>query len=117
MILPNRLLVRIETQDNGAGDPAAALRTRLAGVPVEVELVEPGMLLNVEMMSRSPHVYKPVVLSDWRRPGRRILTIGEGMIEWPRPTWAEGRRWLRRTLRTAVRRRGLGRDLARGAGG
>src|SRR5207253_1798054 len=68
VILPNRLLVRIETQGNGAGDPAAALRTRLAGVPVEVELVEPGMLLNVEMMSRSPHVYKPVVLSDWRRP-------------------------------------------------
>jgi hypothetical protein len=35
----------------------------------------------------------------------------EGMIEWPRPTWAEGRRWLGRTLRTAARRRRLARAL------
>src|SRR5439155_1576305 len=93
-------LVRVEARTDGPGDPAAALSARLPGVPVEVEPVEPGMLLDVEMLSRSPHVYKPVVLSDWRRPGRRILTVGEGMIEWPRPTWAEGRRWLRRTRRT-----------------
>src|SRR5207249_2164120 len=112
VILPDRVLVRVEARTDGPGDPAAALSARLPGVPVEVEPVEPGMLLDVEMLSRSPHVYKPVVLSDWRRPGRRILTVGEGMIEWPRPTWAEGRRWLRRTLRTAARRRRLGRDLA-----
>jgi phenylacetate-coenzyme A ligase PaaK-like adenylate-forming protein len=117
VILADRVLVRIEARTSGTGDPAAALRARLPAVPVEVERVEPCMLLDVEMLSRSPHVYKPVVLSDWRRPGRRILTVGEGMIEWPRPTWAEGRRWLRRTLRTVARRRRLGRDLARGADG
>ena len=111
------MLVRIEARTNGTGDPAAAFRARLLGVPVELEPVEPGMLLDVEMLSRSPHVYKPVVLADWRRPGRRILTVDEGMIEWPRPTWAEGRRWLRRRLSTAARRRRLGRDLARGADG
>jgi phenylacetate-CoA ligase len=111
--LPDRLLVRIES--TGADDAAARARlaTSLAGVRVEVERVEPGMLLDVEMLSRSPHVYKPVVLSDWRRPGRRILTVVEGMMEWPRPTWAEGRRWLARRLRTASRRRRLARDLAR----
>src|SRR5439155_1432939 len=98
VILADRVLVRIEARTDGPGDPTAALSVRLPGVPVEVEPVEPGMLLDVEMLSRSPHVYKPVVLSDWRRPGRRILSVGEGMIEWPRPTWAEGRRWLRRTL-------------------
>ena len=111
--LPDRLLVRIESA--GADDAAARARlaASLAGVPVEVERVEPGMLLDVEMLSRSPHVYKPVVLSDWRRPGRRILTVVEGMMEWPRPTWAEGRRWLGRRLRTASRRRRLVRGLAR----
>ena len=67
------------------------------------------MLLDVELLARSPHVYKPVVVSDWRRPGRHILTVVEGMIEWPRPTMPEGRRWLSRTLRTAVRRRRLAR--------
>jgi len=116
VILADRVLVRVESRGDGAADPTAALRARLPGVAVEVERVEPGMLLDVDLLSRSPHVYKPVVLSDWRRPGRRILTVGEGMIEWPRPTWAEGRRWLARMLRTAARRRRLGRDLARAGG-
>jgi phenylacetate-CoA ligase len=105
VVLRDRLLVRIEARGNG--DAAAALAAHLPGVPCEVERVEPGMLLDVELLSRSPHVYKPVVLADWRRPGRRILTVAEGMMEWPRPTWAEGRRWLARTLRTATRRRRL----------
>src|SRR5207249_418000 len=63
VILADRVLVRIEARTNGTGDPAAAFRARLPGVPVELEPVEPGMLLDVEMLSRSPHVYKPVVLS------------------------------------------------------
>jgi phenylacetate-CoA ligase len=109
VVLARRLLVRIESR-GAAGDPEAVLRARLPDVPVEVETVPPNALLDVELLSRSPHVYKPVVLSDWRRPGRRILTVGEGMIEWPRPTWAEGRRWLARTLRTAARRRRLLRE-------
>jgi phenylacetate-CoA ligase len=111
--LSDRLLVRIESTGGDDAAAGARLAASLAGVPVEVERVEPGMLLDVEMLSRSPHVYKPVVLSDWRRPGRRILTVVEGMMEWPRPTWAEGRRWLARRLRTASRRRRLARDSAR----
>jgi phenylacetate-CoA ligase len=106
VLLRDRLLVRIETRRAG-GDAAAALAARLPGVPCEVECVDPGMLLDVELLSRSPHVYKPVVLADWRRPGRRILTVAEGMMEWPRPTWGEARRWLSRTVRTASRRRRL----------
>ena len=112
VVLPDRLLVRIETLRGGDGDARAALAAHLPGVATEIELVEPGMLVDVELLGRSPHVYKPVVVSDWRRPGRRILTVGEGMIEWPRPTWAEGRRWLSRTLRTARRRRRLSRAIA-----
>ncbi len=113
VILPDRVLVRLEA-GGGTGDPQAAFRARLGDVPLEVERVAAGDLLDVEMLSRSPHVYKPVVLSDWRGPGRRILTTVEGMIEWPRPSFAEGRRWLGRSLRTALRRRTLLR--ARGGG-
>jgi hypothetical protein len=90
----------------------AALRAALGDVPVEVETVLPGDLLDVELLCRSPHVYKPVALSDWTRPGRRILTVGEGMIEWPRPSASEGRRWLGRTWRTARRRHRLARGLS-----
>src|SRR5262249_36083721 len=112
VVLSDRILVRIEA---AAPSPAAgaAFEERLAGVPVEVEVVPREELLDIELLGRSPRVYKPVVLADWRRPGRRILTVGEGMIEWPRPTWAEGRRWLGRTLRTASRRRRLARERMR----
>jgi phenylacetate-CoA ligase len=112
VVLPDRLLVRVEVRGPATGDPLAALRAALGDVPVELETVAPGDLLDVELLARSPHVYKPVVLSDWTRPGRRILTVGEGMIEWPRPTAAEGRRWLGRTWRTARLRRRLARALA-----
>jgi phenylacetate-CoA ligase len=110
VLFPDRVLVRIEAR-SGSGDPHRAFVATLPGVPAEIEVVEPGMLLDVELLARSPKVYKPVVLSDWRRPGRRILTVGEGMIEWPRPTMGEGRRWLSRTLRTLRRRRELLRGL------
>jgi phenylacetate-coenzyme A ligase PaaK-like adenylate-forming protein len=113
VVLPDRLLVRIEAAPQHAGeDPLAVLRAALGDVPLEVETVARGDLLDVELLGRSPHVYKPVVLSDWTRPGRRILTVVEGMIEWPRPSASEGRRWLGRTWRTARRRRRLVRRLS-----
>jgi phenylacetate-CoA ligase len=111
VLLPDRVVVRIETTTTG--DAAGAFRGRLPDLPVEIDQVEPCDLLDVEILSRSPHVYKPVVMSDWRRPGRHILTVLEGMIEWPRPSWEEGRRWLGRVVRAARRRRRLARALAR----
>jgi len=51
------------------------------------------------------------VLSDWTLPGRRVLTVMQGMIEWPRPTAGEMWRWMGRTFRTATRRRRLARSL------
>lgn len=109
--LPDRLLVRIEVRPGAdLGAATGAVASGLAGVPAEVEPVEPGMLLDVELLARSPHVYKPVVLCDWTRARRRLLTVGEGMIEWPRPTLGEGWRWLSRTVRTARRRRRLARN-------
>lgn len=108
VVLPDRLLVRIEADPPARGDdPLPALRANLGGVPVELETVARGDLLDVEMLSRSPRVYKPVVLSDWTGDGRRILTVVEGMIEWPRPSAAEAWRLLGRTWRRLRRRRRL----------
>jgi phenylacetate-CoA ligase len=108
VVLPDRLLVRIESETTSAGDPTARLEQRLA-VPVEVETVAANELLDVELLARSPQVYKPVVMSDWRGQGRRVLSVSEGMIEWPRVSASEGWRWLRRGLRRSARRRRLGR--------
>lgn len=104
VVLPDRLLVRIESEH--AGDPVPRLAQRL-GVPVELETVPANELLDVELLGRSPHVYKPVVTSDWRGSGRRVLSVTEGMIEWPRIGAAEGWTWLVRNLRRTFRRRRL----------
>ena len=112
VVLADRLVVRIETDGRGATpDALAALHAALGDVPVEIETVPRDELLDVELLGRSPHVYKPIVLSDWTRPGRRVLTVMQGMIEWPRPTAGEMWRWMGRTFRTATRRRHLTRGL------
>jgi len=113
IVLQDRIVVRIEAREE-RDDPVAAWGQRLPGVAVEIERVRPMDLLDVELLCRSPHVYKPVVASDWRRPGRRILSVSEGMIEWPRPTLAEGWRWLGRVWRTQRRRRSLSRQQSAG---
>ncbi len=92
------------------GDPYEAARKHLEDVNVEIETTERNQLLDVEQLSRSPSVYKPVLVSDWRRPGKRILSVNQGMIEWTRPTLPELWRWFVRSLRSSVR----GRRLARG---
>src|SRR5262245_25894840 len=106
VVLPDGLLVRVES-DGPAAAVAERLAERLPGLRVEVEIVADDEILDVEVLSRSPHVYKPVVVGNWRRPGRRILTLGEGMMEWPTPTAGEAWRWLLRALRRSLRRRQL----------
>lgn len=112
VVLRDRIVLRVETTGD-RGDPMAAWRARVGDVPVEIECVAPCDLLDVETLGRSPRVYKPTVTADWRGPGRRILTVGEGMIEWPRPSAAEAGRWIGRTWRAARRRRVLAREEGR----
>jgi phenylacetate-CoA ligase len=110
VVLPDSLVIRIESE-RGSGDPHAAAREHLGDVNVEIETTEPNALLDVEQLSRSPSVYKPVLVSDWRKPGRRILSVSQGMIEWKRPTIPELWRWLVRALRGGARGRRLAREL------
>jgi len=116
VVLADRLLVRIETSQTG-GDPEGAIRDRLGDVPVEVERVGANALLDVENLSRSPSVYKPVLVSDWRGPARQTLSVSQGMIEWPAPTLAEVGRMLGRSLRGSYRAFQLRREMKRQARG
>ena len=114
VVLPDRVLLRVESEcpASGAAEAAAAA---FGEVPVEVECTAPNTLLDAEHLARSPRVYKPVVASDWRRPGRRIVSVTEGMMEWPSLGFGEARRWGARVLRAAWRRRGLAREVKRGS--
>src|SRR5262249_61421541 len=105
VVLPDRFLVRVETDGRAATPEAsAALHAALGDLPAEIETVPRDELLDIELLGRSPHVYKPIVLSDWTRPGRHVLTLLQGMIEWPRPTAGETRRPLGRPFPTPAPR-------------
>lgn len=110
VVLADRLLVRIESDRTGR-DPAAAVRERIGDIPVEIELTGPNSLLDVENLSRSPSVYKPVLVSDWRGQGRHTLSVSQGMIEWPAPTLGEVGKMLGRSLRGSFRAFQLRREM------
>jgi len=113
VILPDRLIVRIETQKRTGGDPEGAFRAQLGGLRVEIERVAENAILDVEHLGRSPSVYKPVMLADWRRPGRRLISISQSMMEWPKLSGREALRWGIRSLRTSLRGRRLEKELRR----
>ncbi|MEE3327828.1 MAG: AMP-binding protein [Myxococcota bacterium] len=111
VVLPDRLLVRIETTQSDTGAAYQALRDNLGETKVEIECTEPGLLLDTETLSRSPSVYKPVLISDWRGSKRQILSIDQGMIEWPSLGLSEALNWLKRTLRRTMRSRRLRKEI------
>ena len=115
VVLSDRLLIRIESDSAAGGDPLSEIRKRLGDVPVEVERTGTNSLLDVENLSRSPSVYKPVLVSDWRGDGRKALSVGQGMIEWPAPTLPELGRMLGRSLRGTLRAWRLRREVRRSA--
>ena len=104
--LRDRLIIRIE-DEGGSGDPLAVARRSLGDLPIEIERVDSKLLLDTEQLGRSPSVYKPVLVSDWQRPGRHILGVSQGMIEWPSLTPREVGRWISRLVKTSWRRRKL----------
>jgi phenylacetate-coenzyme A ligase PaaK-like adenylate-forming protein len=112
VVLPDRLVVRVECEDP-KGDPHGAARAIVGDleVEVEIEVTRRNTLLDLEQIGRSPSVYKPVLVSDWRKPGRHILSVGQGMIEWPRPSAGELWRWAVRSLKAALRARSLAKAL------
>lgn len=111
VVLPDRLFVRIEAEFADPAPAYAAFRDHLGDVKVEIECAAPDMVLDTETLSRSPSVYKPVLVSDWRGPERQILSIDQGMIQWPALSFAEGSRWLTRIWKKAQTRRRLRRKI------
>jgi len=106
------LHVRIEVANPRQARDAAAER-RLGeqiGLPVTVEYLRHNEVMDRTALFRTPKIYKPSEITDWRGAGRKPITIMEALLEWPR---FDGRTLLHialRQLRNARRRRRILRE-------
>ena len=107
------LLIEVEHPDHAA-DPAAErqLAERI-GLPVSVEYLRHNDVMDRSALFRTPKIYKPGQISDWRGSGRKTITIMEALLEWPQFDWRTLMHIGVRQLRNARRRRRLIRDDAR----
>jgi len=88
----------------------AAEERRLAtvlSIPVAVKYLEEGDVLDRSALFRSPKIYKPGQVSDWRGDGRKTITIMEALLEWPKFDLRTIGHILRRQVRSARRRKRL----------
>ena len=110
LIRPRTLHLLVEGA-HGMRDEAA--ERRLAdriGLPVVVEYLERNGVLDRSALYRGPKIYKPSVISDWRGPGRKTITIMEALLEWPKYDWRTLLHLARRQVRNARRRARLLRE-------
>ncbi|HSD11742.1 MAG TPA: AMP-binding protein [Candidatus Binatia bacterium] len=99
----------VETDGARPAIDARAVRTASdnLGVPVVAEAARRGDLLDPTALVRTPKVYKPTQIADWRRPGRKPASVMEALLEWPKMDAATALKVLGRVLRTRLRRRRL----------
>jgi phenylacetate-CoA ligase len=86
---------------------AVRLASDKLGVRVRAEAARRGDLLDPTALVRTPKVYKPTQIADWRRPGRKAASVMEALLEWPKMDAATGLKILGRVMRTRLRRRRL----------
>ena len=89
--------------------PIRAATERL-GVPVAAEPARRGDLLDATALVRTPKVYKPTQIADWRKPGRKPASIMEALLEWPTMDANTALKVLGRVARTSLTRRRLRRQ-------
>ncbi|MCP4873294.1 MAG: phenylacetate--CoA ligase family protein [Proteobacteria bacterium] len=80
-------LVRLEAHDPKRVDAADGSRrlTERLGVPVRVEVVPRGYLINHASLVTQPAVFKPRMVCDHRVESRKVINTSGGLIDW----WAE----------------------------
>lgn len=109
LIRPNELRLLVELDDptqTYSIEEEQKLAERI-GLPITVEKLGPNEVLDRSAMFRTPSIYKPSVISDWRTEGRKPITIMEALLEWPK---FDGQTLLhlgKRQIKNALRRRRL----------
>jgi phenylacetate-CoA ligase len=107
------LLIEVADPQRAADAEAERQLAERIGLPVVVEYLRDQDVMDRSALFRTPKIYKPSQIADWRGAGRKPITIMEALLEWPRfdvPTvWHIGLR----QLRNARRRRRLVREDSR----
>ena len=87
LVTKRGLVVRLEAQEPRKVDAAEGSRrlTERLGVPVRVEPVARGVLINHVSLVTSAAVFKPRTVCDFRSDERKIINLSGGLIDW----WAE----------------------------
>jgi phenylacetate-CoA ligase len=113
VVRPKDVQIMVEVEDPARQLPTKAyldLRRRI-GLPIDVELVGHNELLDRSAFFRTPKIYKPSLISDWRGEGRRTTTVMEALPGWPSWDAKTLLHLAKRQMRTAWRRRRLSRGM------
>jgi phenylacetate-CoA ligase len=107
IVTKKRLHIRVETHNErkkASEESMDKLRAKL-GVPFRLHVCKKGELLDASFLLRSPEVYKPVTISDWREEPLRSANLTEALIKWPKIGYYEFVDIVRRFLKNAILRK------------
>ena len=99
------VVYRVEVEGRALDPRAVATAGEKLGVRVVAEPARRGDLLDPTALVRTPKVYKPTQIADWRKPGRKPASVMEALLEWPRMSPATAMKILARIVRTGLARR------------
>ena len=77
------------------------------GVPVTVQWLPDGEVFDRTALFRTPKIYKPGQVSDWRGDGRKTITVMEALLEWPKFSLGTLGGIVTREIKNARRRKRL----------
>lgn len=101
------LLIEVPDPDGPPDREAERQLAERIGLPITVEYLRHNEVLDRTAMFRTPKIYKPSQIADWRGEGRKSITIMEALLEWPRFDGGTLYRLALRQIRNARRRRRL----------
>jgi phenylacetate-CoA ligase len=100
-----RLLIEVRDPASARGGVAERRLAERVPLPVQVEYLRENEVMDRSALFRTPKIYKPSQISDWRGEDRKTITVMEALLEWPRFDLRTVTHILRRQVRNAVRRR------------
>jgi phenylacetate-coenzyme A ligase PaaK-like adenylate-forming protein len=100
-----RLLIEVEDANRARGGVAEQQLRQRVQLPLEVEYLGENDVMDRSALFRTPKIYKPGQISDWRGAGRKTITIMEALLEWPRFDARTIFHIVRRQVRNGLRRR------------